>query len=157
MTALHRAGVVQDDSITVADGTNYRRTVSNEGSTRTPSLYPPTRHVPRLSPTVWRLSLSMALPLALSSIRAQQPTQQRPDTITGHRAVHTIPVPSAVAAPRVGNIALDGHLDDEAWSKATPITSFTQVDPKEGEPGTQRTEVRFLYDAEALYVGARLY
>jgi hypothetical protein len=130
--------------------------VSNEGSIRKALSLPITRHVPRPSPTVRRLSFLLALPVALFSARAQQPTQ-RPDTITGRRATHTIPVPSAVAVPRVGNIALDGHLDDEAWSKATPITSFTQVDPKEGEPGTQRTEVRFVYDAEALYVGARLY
>ena len=113
--------------------------------------------MPRPSPTVRRLGFLLALPIALSSARAQQPTQQRPDTITGRRATHTIPVPSATAVPRVGTIVLDGHLDDEAWSKATPITSFTQVDPKEGEPGTQRTEVRFVYDVDALYVGARLY
>ena len=113
--------------------------------------------MPHLAPTVRRLSFLLALPVAFSSVRAQQPTQQKPDTITGRRSTHTVPVPSAVASPRVGNITLDGRLDDEAWSKATPITQFTQVDPKEGEPGTQRTDVRFLYDAEALYVGARMY
>ncbi len=117
---------------------------------------PTNTHVPH-PPTVRRLSVLLALPLALSSVRAQQPTQQRPDTITGRRSQHAIPVPTAVASPRVGSIVLDGHLDDEAWSKATPITDFTQVDPKEGEPGTQRTDVRFVYDAEALYVGARMY
>src|SRR4029078_4281865 len=41
--------------------------------------------------------------------------------------------------------------------KATPITEVTQIDPEEGKPGTQRTEVRFLYDNEALYVGGRMY
>src|SRR6478735_10025239 len=117
---------------------------------------PTNTHVPH-PPTIRRLSVLLALPLAVASVHAQQPTQQRPDTITGRRTQHTIPVPTAVASPRVGNIVLDGRLDEEAWSKATPITDFTQVDPKEGEPGTQRTDVRFLYDAEALYVGARMY
>ena len=116
--------------------------MSKEGSFGTLSQSIP-RHVPH-PPTVRRLSFLFALPLALSSVRAQQPTQQRPDTITGRRATHSIPVPSATAVPRFGNIILDGHLDDEAWSKATPITQFIQVDPQEGEPGTQRTEVRFI-------------
>jgi hypothetical protein len=32
-----------------------------------------------------------------------------------------------------------------------------QQDPNEGQPATQRTEVRFAYDADALYIGARMY
>ena len=92
------------------------------------------------------LSLALAVPLG-----AQQ-------TDTSHStSTHVVPVPSAVAAPKTGSISLDGRLDDEAWTRATPITEFTQIDPKEGEPATQRTEVRFLYDGEALYVGARMY
>jgi hypothetical protein len=66
-------------------------------------------------------------------------------------------VPSARAARRVGSITLDGVLDDSAWAAATPITEFTQVDPDEGRPGSERTEFRILYDDDALYVGARLY
>ena len=81
---------------------------------------------------------------------------QKTDTIIG-RSTHAVPVPSAVAVPKQGGITLDGRLDEEGWSKATPITQFTQVDPKEGEPATQRTEVRFLYDGDALYVGARMF
>ena len=36
-------------------------------------------------------------------------------------------------------------------------TGFIQSEPNEGQPATQRTEVRFLFDAEALYVGARMH
>ena len=32
-----------------------------------------------------------------------------------------------------------------------------QVDPEEGKPASQRTEVRFLFDDDALYVGAKMY
>ena len=39
-------------------------------------------------------------------------------------------------------------LDDAAWQSATPVTEFTQTDPKEGEPATERTEVRFMFDFE---------
>jgi hypothetical protein len=63
----------------------------------------------------------------------------------------------AVAAPLHGSIRIDGHLDEEAWSAAMPITSFTQMEPNEGAQPTQRTEVRILIGGDALYVGARMY
>jgi len=66
-------------------------------------------------------------------------------------------VPSATAARRVGEVVLDGRLDDAAWRAAVPITDFTQTDPDEGKPASQRTEVRFLYDDAALYIGAKMY
>jgi hypothetical protein len=52
---------------------------------------------------------------------------------------------------------IDGDLTDEPWAAAPPATHFTQRDPDEGKPSTQRTEVRFLYDDDALYVGVRLF
>ncbi len=70
---------------------------------------------------------------------------------------HTLPVPSVTAVRRTGRIVLDAKLDEEAWTHASPITAFTQTDPDEGKPASQRTEVRFLYDDEALYVGAKMY
>jgi hypothetical protein len=64
----------------------------------------------------------------------------------------------AIKAARVsGGIALDGRLDEAAWAGATPATSFLQFDPQNGQPATQRTEVRFLYGDDALYIGARMY
>lgn len=73
------------------------------------------------------------------------------------QAGHRVPVPTALATRRSGAVVLDARLDDEAWKSATPITEFRQVDPQEGKPATQRTEVRFLYDDDALYVGAKMY
>src|SRR5687767_5128285 len=70
---------------------------------------------------------------------------------------HSIPVPSARAARRMGSIVLDGVVNDSAWAAATPITDFTQIDPDEGRPGSERTEFRILFDDDALYVGARLF
>ena len=52
---------------------------------------------------------------------------------------------------------MDGKLDDAAWALAKPISQFTQSQPHEGEPATQRTEIRILYDDQALYIGARVY
>lgn len=52
---------------------------------------------------------------------------------------------------------IDGHLGDPAWQQAVPITDFTQSQPDEGAPATERTEVRVLYDAEYLYVSAMMW
>ena len=70
---------------------------------------------------------------------------------------HPVKPPVAQAVQRSGAIQVDGKLDEAAWKSATPITEFTQSDPQEGKPATQRTEVRILYDDEALYVGARMF
>jgi hypothetical protein len=52
---------------------------------------------------------------------------------------------------------IDGRLTEEAWSRAEAVSSFTQRDPDEGRPATERTEIRILYDNDALYVAARLF
>jgi hypothetical protein len=56
-----------------------------------------------------------------------------------------------------GSIRIDGRLDDEAWQRAVPITDFIQKEPVEGEAPTDPMEVRLVYDADALYVGARMW
>jgi len=54
-------------------------------------------------------------------------------------------------------LAIDGVLDEAAWEEATIVDSFTQQEPDNGEPATERTEVRLLYDAERLYVGVHAF
>jgi hypothetical protein len=56
-----------------------------------------------------------------------------------------------------GAVNVDGRLDDAAWRDAPPVTEFVQREPTEGAPPTDRMEVRFVYDDDALYVGARMY
>lgn len=70
---------------------------------------------------------------------------------------HAIPVPSAHAVRRSAPVVIDGRLDERAWKDATPVTDFTQVDPDMGKPASQRTEMRFLFDDDALYIGARMF
>ena len=65
------------------------------------------------------------------------------------------PVVGAVRAS--SSIRIDGMPDEAAWAAAMPMTVFTQVDPLEGQPISQPTEVRFLFDDDALYVGGRFY
>ncbi|MCU0649812.1 MAG: carbohydrate binding family 9 domain-containing protein, partial [Gemmatimonadaceae bacterium] len=52
---------------------------------------------------------------------------------------------------------IDGRLDEGVWREGTPATAFSQFSPTPGAPASQRTEVRVLYDAHAIYVGARLF
>ncbi len=54
------------------------------------------------------------------------------------------------------SIVVDGELDEPEWQLAEPTGDFVQQDPKTGEPATEATEVRLLYDGENLYIGARL-
>ena len=52
---------------------------------------------------------------------------------------------------------IDGRLDEEVWKTATAFDGFIQRESREGEPSTERTEVRMLTDGQALYIGAWLY
>ena len=65
--------------------------------------------------------------------------------------------PTARAIRLTGPIELDGRLDETVWALAPVVDAFYQRDPSEGEPVTQRTEVRFAYDDETLYIGARMF
>jgi len=102
----------------------------------------------RRSIAVLRLALlcslvSFSFPSAVS---AQQTTRSQND-----------PRPVAHATLRQGEITIDGRLDEAAWAAATPITELTQSFPDEGKPPSQKTELRILYDASAIYIGARMY
>ena len=67
-------------------------------------------------------------------------------------------VPPSIVAVRVARPpVLDGRLDDAAWQAATPLTDLRQSDPQEGKPVSESTEVRVVYDRDALYIGARLF
>ncbi len=52
---------------------------------------------------------------------------------------------------------IDGNLDDPIWEKAQPSGGFTQSKPDIGQPMSQLTIVRVLYDDENIYVGFQCY
>lgn len=54
-------------------------------------------------------------------------------------------------------IVIDGKLDEAAWSSAEFADSFTTLTPYPLLKHSQRTEVRVMYDAYALYIGAYCY
>ena len=65
--------------------------------------------------------------------------------------------PTITASPVTSAITIDGRLDDAAWATAIPATEFTQSEPIDGAAASERTEVRILYDDDAIYVGAYLH
>ncbi|NUQ12144.1 MAG: carbohydrate binding family 9 domain-containing protein [Gemmatimonadaceae bacterium] len=65
--------------------------------------------------------------------------------------------PTAIATRAAGPPAIDGRLTDGAWTGASGIETLVQREPFEGRPASERTRVRFLYDDQALYVGAWLF
>jgi len=72
-----------------------------------------------------------------------------------HANGRTPPMALAVRAT-VGSPRIDGRLDDGIWALTEPVTTFTQRSPVDGDPATERTEVRVAYDDQAIYIGARM-
>jgi hypothetical protein len=70
----------------------------------------------------------------------------------GNRERYVIEAQRADKAPHI-----DGILDDPAWQSATVIDKFTQQEPNIGEPATERTEVRVVYDGGHLYIGVHAF
>lgn len=102
-----------------------------------------------------RQILETGIGLVLVAVLGGRAAAQEAERADG---AHAAPVPhaAAVALP-AAQIELDGRLDEAAWSQAVAATDFRQMEPREGEPAQQRTEVRILYDDAAIYVGARMY
>ncbi|MGD2153032.1 MAG: DUF5916 domain-containing protein [Gemmatimonadales bacterium] len=68
-----------------------------------------------------------------------------------------VETPVAEAAYRTGEIRIDGRPEESAWRHAEPVTEFVQGEPVENAPAEEPTEVRVLFDEDALYVSARMW
>jgi len=75
---------------------------------------------------------------AVPAVTTAQSSRERPSV----RAAETSQAPH-----------VDGVLDETAWQTAEAIDTFTQQEPREGQPATDLTEVRVLYDQGHLYIG----
>jgi hypothetical protein len=80
-----------------------------------------------------------------------------PSTPASSNAEHAAAAPQTIAARLTGTVQVDGRLDEAVWQSAPAITQLHQFRPVEGAPPSQRTEVRVVYDDEAIYVGARMF
>ncbi|TDW46453.1 carbohydrate binding protein with CBM9 domain [Flavobacterium sp. 270] len=57
------------------------------------------------------------------------------------------------------SISIDGKLDEPAWENAAIATDFVMLDPDNGKPipDTKKTEIKVLYNNDAIYIGAMMY
>lgn len=65
--------------------------------------------------------------------------------------------PSARATRTERAPRIDGVLEPEVWRDPPTIGELTQVLPRNGEPPSERTEVRILYDDAHVYLGVRCF
>jgi hypothetical protein len=103
------------------------------------------------------LTLALVLGSATTPLHAQQARAQTPAPAASNGRSELPALPGASATRSTSSIRIDGRLDEPAWAEAQVIRDFTQIDPNEGQPATEPTEVRVLYDGQALYIGARMF
>ncbi|HEU0016454.1 MAG TPA: DUF5916 domain-containing protein [Longimicrobium sp.] len=92
----------------------------------------------------------LALAASALSLRAQAPAPVREGPLP-------LEAPRVVRAAPASAMRIDGRLDEAAWAQAGLATDFVQRTPTPGAAASERTEVRVLYDAGAIYVGARMF
>ena len=91
--------------------------------------------------------MSLLVPLALAGGAAVPVSAQ--DTGIGSTPTRPLLIAIRVSTAPV----IDGRVNDEVWNAATPYSTFVQQQPDEGQPSTERTEVRVVFDERHVYVG----
>ncbi len=77
-----------------------------------------------------------------------------PDAAAQGRPAQGRPDRKVAEAVRIeGSPLLDGDLSEEFWQRAPAFSDFLQRDPREGEAGTEKTEIRILYNNTAIFFG----
>ncbi len=96
------------------------------------------------------------------------------DAVASSRAASAPPVGARALAPETltrdaagratvravrltGSWRLDGVLDEAIYEEVPPVAGFIQQLPDEGAPSTEQTEAWVFYDAQNVYVSARLW
>ena len=85
----------------------------------------------------------LCISLLFLPISAEAQTEREPPRMSAHRISEEIKV--------------DGVLDEPAWQNVEPITELYQIQPDEGEPVTEPSEIRIMYDDNKLYFGFIFY
>jgi hypothetical protein len=76
--------------------------------------------------------------------------------LVAHCHAQSIVRKKTTALRTIETIKIDGKLDEPAYQKAETATDFVQLMPYNGKPSFQPTEVKVLYDDNAIYFGATL-
>jgi len=78
--------------------------------------------------------------------------------VPAHAALEGENVDKSVHAVRTdAPPVIDGRLDDAAWQAAPPDDRFVQGAPQNGKPASERTEIRIVYDDDAVYVAVHAF
>lgn len=77
--------------------------------------------------------------------------------LTGHSSYSQKKVLQAKSISE--NITIDGKINEEVWATAAIATDFVMFEPDNGKPisADKKTEVKVLYDNNAIYISALLY
>ena len=99
---------------------------------------------PCINSAFWQRLLALVLLISATfSVMAEGPPAERP----------VMQAFNLQTAPQIdGNV-----LDDSAWNGVIPTSGFWQVQPNEGSPATQKTEVFIGFLDDALYIGMVAY
>ena len=81
------------------------------------------------------------------------PDPQPPDTMSRDDSGQLTLRAVRLAAP----LRVDGQLDEAVYGEVVPISGFIQSEPREGAPGTEKTELWILFDDDNFYVSARMW
>lgn len=95
---------------------------------------------------------ALLITLVASALEAQ--------TLSQAPTVQVAPPRRSITAERLRDgerVLFDGLVTESFWQRAGSADNFIQQDPRNGEPATERTDVRIVYDDEALYIGATFY
>ncbi|MYE16677.1 MAG: carbohydrate binding family 9 domain-containing protein [Gemmatimonadetes bacterium] len=110
------------------------------------------RSIPLRAPIL----LTAALLVAGAPLPTGAHAQQNP--VDGNGASPPAPAPGIATAARTdAPPVIDGVPNDAAWVAATPLADFTQREPADGQPASEPTEVRILFDQDAVYVAVWAY
>jgi len=91
---------------------------------------------------------AVASALAILFLFTLYPVDLRAVTRQGSDPDRVVTAVRTTTPPRV-----DGVPDEPEWRGALPATDFIQRDPDEGQPASEKSEIRVLYDADAIYFG----
>ena len=110
---------------------------------------------------VWMASVGIAL--ASSSSAAQEPVSPVSSASTAPAGPARQDVvsrdPSGSVTLRAVRLSeplqIDGRLEESLYQSVPPVTDFIQVEPEEGSPATERTDVWIAFDDDNFYVSFR--
>jgi hypothetical protein len=99
--------------------------------------------------TKWPLLILTAALCTLPWIAAQAQNSGTSNSTAGRGSIRITRAAS--------EIKIDGVLDEPAWDSADSITEFRQQEPNEGQPASEKTIVRVLFDDKYLYFAVRAF